>query len=92
MEELKMLVNFTEIILEDMFDEIIHRFPDFCSCDTCKEDVLCMALNKIPAMYYTSAAGRAYEKLLEYKTQFKVEVMYVLISSIQAVQRNPRCK
>lgn len=87
-----MLVNQTEAIVKDVYDEIVNGFPNYCKCDRCREDVFCLALNKLPAKYTTNSGKKAYTSLLENEQQFKVEVMRVLITAIQIVENNPRCK
>ena len=87
-----MIFNFTEIIVEEIYNEIIHSFPHACTCEECKNDVFCIALNRLQPMYATSSTGRAYSKLMEYEPQFKVEVFKALTSAIETVAASPRCQ
>lgn len=85
-----MLVNYMECIVEELYHEMIKCFPEYCACDLCKEDAICLALNKLPPLYNTTSEGHAYARLRELQTQFKVEAMQVVANAIQQVGRHPR--
>lgn len=87
-----MLVNYMESIVEDVYEDIVKGFPNFCNCEICRADVICMALNKLPPVYNTTSQGQAYAKLMEHNPQFKVQAMQAVGSAIQKVIQNPRHK
>lgn len=87
-----MLVNYTEVIVSDVYNDIANSSPYYCRCERCKEDVLCLTLNKLPVKYTIDSGKKAYARLLENEQQFKIEVMQVLVSATQTVVKNPRCK
>lgn len=85
-----MIDNYMEIFVKDIYDEVIKGYPSFCNCKVCKEDVICMALNKLPPMYNTTPMGQVYGKLTEIKIQFRVQVILELGKAIEKVSKNPR--
>jgi competence protein ComFB len=85
-----MLINQMEKIVEEIYQELIKKFPEYCTCEQCKSDVFCMALNKLPPMYNTTSTGQAYGKLMGVNPQFKVEAMQIVGSAIQQVGDYPR--
>ena len=85
-----MSYNYMEIIVKDIYDNIIKSYPDCCNCEICKADVMCMALNELPPMYNTTPIGQAYGKLLEIQIQFKAEVIQAVGRAIEIISKNPR--
>lgn len=82
--------NYMEFIVKDIYDEVIKSYPEFCNCEICREDVICMALNELPPMYNTTPIGQAYGKLSEVKIQFRVQVIQEVGKAIEKISKNPR--
>lgn len=79
-----------EVIIKDMYKNVVKKYPNFCNCKVCEEDVICMALNELPTMYNTSSVGQVYGKLMELQPQLKVQVIQALVKAIEIVHENPR--
>jgi hypothetical protein len=50
-----MIHNLVEEHVRDSYDGVVKRFPDFCGCFICREDVYVYALNRILARYVTTS-------------------------------------
>lgn len=84
------MINHTETVVRDTYQELLVYFPYHCPCMICEEDVLCLALNDLPPVYTTTAMGHAYAKLSEMQTEFKVRVVQAVSKALEAVHNNPR--
>jgi Late competence development protein ComFB len=49
--------NLVESHVIAAYDAMRPHFPEFCGCETCREDALVFALNRIPARYVSSPTG-----------------------------------
>lgn len=79
-----------EIIVEDIYKDVIKGFPTYCNCAICEADVICMVLNELPPMYNTTSLGQAYAKLSEIQPEFKVHVIQAVGRALENVNKKPR--
>ncbi|WP_321401817.1 late competence development ComFB family protein [Maridesulfovibrio sp.] len=55
------IVNLAEEVVFEELKALIERAEiEFCQCDKCLFDIVCVVLNKIPSMYSSSIADRTY--------------------------------
>lgn len=85
-----MIKNFVEHYVESEYQSIIKQYQQFCDCDKCKNDALCIALNHLPTMYNTGEIGALYQKLNELNPQFKIKVTGIVIESMMTVLKSNR--
>jgi len=86
----EVIENYMELMVKEIYHDLLKSYPSFCNCETCQEDVLCMALNELPAMYNTTSTGLVYAKLTEMQPQFKVQAIQAVSRAIEKVQASPR--
>jgi competence protein ComFB len=82
-----------EKIVDDYLEEKARKFPQYCFCDICKDDMKALALNKLSPKYVASPEGEAISrssKLLN--SQSKTDVEVAVTSSIEYVGNHPRHK
>lgn len=84
------LKNHVESIVWSLLDEVLSRWPEMCKCETCKYDVVALALNQLPPRYVVREAGEVYAKTQELEIQYRVDVIAALTKAIQKVMANPR--
>ncbi len=51
--------NAVEVLACRMLEQKLGGCPEICQCQQCVEDMYCLALNRVPALYYHSASSFA---------------------------------
>ena len=85
-----MIRNLVEEHVREAYQGIKKRFPEFCGCDLCREDVLVFALNRVPPRYVTSHKGKAVSEVNLDKEQNRAVIDVALIEGIRRVTESPR--
>ncbi|WP_066637348.1 late competence development ComFB family protein [Desulfolucanica intricata] len=89
-----MLINYTEVVVKEMLDEVITNYvinkSSICTCKLCLEDIMAYALNKLPPHYISSEAGAVIVKAAFNNTTNKQQVISALVEAIYNVGNNPR--
>ena len=86
-----MIHNLVEEHVRDSYDGVVKRFPDFCGCFICREDVYVYALNRIPPRYVTTQQGLAVTEVKLEKDQERAVIDVAVIDGIRRVTLMPRC-
>jgi competence protein ComFB len=86
-----MIRNLVEDHARDCYATIVRRFPDFCGCDVCREDVLVYALNRVGPRYVTSTKGHAVTDVALEREQDRVVIDVALLEGLRKVGAAPRC-
>lgn len=84
------LINTMEQAVIAQLEEIQDRFPNICFCERCRNDILALALNRLPPRYIVSEKGRVYAQTAELRQQYCTDITVALIQAITTVQANPR--
>ncbi|MGG3804428.1 late competence development ComFB family protein [Metabacillus fastidiosus] len=87
-----MVINAMEKIMRDLFSEYEHKLQMKCTCESCKEDVLAMVLNKVPPKYVTNEEKVMYIKASYVDKQEMTTLLVKLIECAKLVSDNPYCK
>jgi hypothetical protein len=56
---LERIRNAVEVLACRMFERKLERIPEICHCQQCIEDMYCIALNRVPSLYYHSTSSFA---------------------------------
>lgn len=80
--------NIMEDIVAKRLDELLEDY-DCCKCEDCKNDMMAIALNLLPAKYVNSLSGQLIAKLNETKRQNSVDVDCAITKAIEIVSSNP---
>jgi competence protein ComFB len=83
--------NLVEAAVTAAYEGIRPRFPEFCGCATCREDVLVYALNRLPPRYVSSTTGSAVTGVNLEGDQERAKIEVTVIDGIRQVDRSPRC-
>ena len=88
-----MLKNYTEIAVEEVFEEVLARFrqekPDMCTCHRCKEDIRALALNRLPPRYVATDKGEILTKVAFDLVGGKAHIIAVLWDAMEQVYNKP---
>lgn len=56
-----LLKNFTEIAVKELLPDVLEKYsknyPGLCTCEKCLEDVMAIALNRLPPRYVSTDKG-----------------------------------
>lgn len=86
-----MIRNLIEERVQEAYEGVARRFPKFCGCEVCREDVLVFALNRVPPRYVTTLKGQSVTKVKLEKEQERAPIDVALIEGIRRVSESPRC-
>ena len=83
------LINIAEILAREKITLVMERMK-VCTCKTCMNDVLALALNSLPTKYVTTDAGKQYFQLDVYKKQYETDILAALTKACVRVKATPR--
>jgi len=83
------LVNIAEILAREKLALVMERMK-VCTCRTCTNDVLALALNSLPTKYVTTDAGKQYFQLDVYKKQYETDILAAITKACVRVKASPR--
>ena len=87
-----MIHNLVEEHVRDSYDGVVKRFPEFCGCFICREDVYVFALNRLTPRYVTTQAGLAVTEVKLERDQERAVIDVAVIDGIRRVGATPRCE
>ncbi len=73
------------------YDSMRPHFPDFCGCETCREDALVYTLNRIPARYVATPTGSVVTEINLEKGQSRAAIEVAMMDALRKVSLEPRC-
>lgn len=82
------LINLME---ETVLNKIDQLLPDteYCKCDKCRMDMATYALNRLPAQYVQSIAGKVFYQFVSSQVQNDIEVTVAVSNAIEVVGKAP---
>jgi competence protein ComFB len=83
--------NLAEDHVQASYDSLRPRFPDFCGCDVCRDDVMVYALNRVPARYVSSQQGTVITEVNLEKDQSRAPIDVVMMDALRRIALSPRC-
>ena len=86
-----MIQNLVEPRVQESYNSLVSRFPDFCGCAACREDVLVYALNRLPPRYVTSVEGQSVSEVALGSHQDRTMIDVAVMDGIRRVAKAPRC-
>ena len=86
-----MIHNLVEDHVVAAYDAMRPHFPDFCGCETCREDALVYTLNRIPARYVSTPTGSAVTEMNLEKGQNRAAIEVAMMDSLRKISLAPRC-
>lgn len=91
-----MLKNYTEVAVAEVYEEVLEQLrkqnPNICDCERCREDVMAVALNRLPPRYIATDKGEIFTKVSFSRVGGKAEIIASLIHGFELVGKQPRHK
>ena len=82
--------NLVRGIAEELLPSVLHRLEVEDTPEN-REDILALALNKLPTKYVTTGEGKMYSQIIEnYKVQYETDVLASLTRAAITVKSKPR--
>ncbi|MCY0874850.1 MAG: late competence development ComFB family protein [Firmicutes bacterium] len=85
-----MVVNVMEEIARNALQDIFEDGYTGCMCEVCQNDILAIALNRLPPQYSSRQTGEAYIKARLFADQWKVDVLRELTHAADIVSKSTR--
>jgi len=85
----KITVNFVEMIVRDKLDSVLDKFK-CCKCQSCKNDIVVIALNNLPVCYYSGNKSEIEEALREFKNSNNIDIVSEIIKAIISVRKKEK--
>ena len=67
------------------------HFPEFCSCDLCREDALVFTLNRVPPRYVATRTGSVVTGINLEKEQSRAAIEVAMMEAMRKIALAPRC-
>ncbi|MDK2823275.1 MAG: competence protein ComFB [Clostridia bacterium] len=87
---MKKPVNLTELLVSQLVEEQCKKRSDVCFCDTCKADIMAMALNHLPPRYVNTDKGELFVRTGVLNSQLSTDLLVEVSKAIEHVSKNPR--
>ncbi|GEA18084.1 MAG: competence protein ComFB [Moorella sp. (in: firmicutes)] len=84
------LKNYMEDCVWELLDQVLDQEPQACRCDTCRLDIVALALNQLPPRYAVREKGAIYSKLAMLEAQHRADIYRALTQAIMKVKEAPR--
>ncbi|MDR6551190.1 late competence development ComFB family protein [Paenibacillus qinlingensis] len=82
------IVNAMETVVTQLFEEFRKNYELKCVCLTCQQDILAIALNRLPPRYTSSEKGHLYVKGEFTDRQLQSDVMRELMEASTFVEHH----
>ena len=86
-----MIHNLVEEHAHAAYEPLRARFPEFCGCDMCRDDVLVYTLNRLPARYVSSPHGSVITEVNLEKDQNRAAIDVAMMDGLRKISLAPRC-
>lgn len=71
-------------------DDILAKYPEICQCETCKLDIVALALNQLTPHYIVREQGELYSRIKNLDTQYQIDVCMAITKAVELVKNSPR--
>ena len=82
--------NTMEEFVKHNLDTILRMYPDCCSCDKCREDIMALALNHLPPQYVSTDKGDLFARISSMDPVDKAFISQEIAKAIQIGHEVPR--
>ena len=86
-----MIRNVGEDHVSAAYQTLRGKFPDFCGCDLCRDDVLVFTLNRIPPRYVSSLTGSVVTEINLDRDQNRAAIDVAMMEALRRISLAPRC-
>lgn len=84
------LKNLMEDVVLEKLEQVLKQYPACCQCDQCRRDIAMIALNHLPARYFSTEKGEILSLVQIVSQEFEAEVIQKIVEAIKIVNAHPR--
>ena len=84
------LKNYMEDIVAQKLEAILKQYPDCCSCEKCRRDIMSLALNHLPPRYISTDKGNLYARIELLSIAYDSDIVEKIAKAIAVVSKTPR--
>lgn len=81
--------NIMEKMVEDKMEEMLPKL-ECCTCDICRTDILCYALNRLKPKYVSTEQGELLSRVDSISIPYEASIMTEIVAGVEIVKKNPR--
>ena len=81
--------NIMEAMVERKLDQMLPQL-DVCTCEICRTDMLCYALNRLKPKYVATSQGELLSKIDSMSSTFDIAIITQITQAAQVVKEFPR--
>ena len=81
--------NLMEDMVERKFKQMAPQL-NCCTCDICRTDIMCYALNRLKPKYVATSQGELLSRIDSLSATFDIAIMTELTTGAEIVRKNPR--
>ena len=81
--------NLMEDMVERKFEQMAPKL-NCCTCDICRTDIMCFALNRLKPKYVATSQGELLSRIDSLSSTFDIAIMTEITSGAEIVRQNPR--
>lgn len=81
-------INIMEELILLEYESLVERIG-VCNCKRCRNDIIAIALNKLPPKYVVTKRGYLISKLATYRTQYHTDVVSTITGACLRVKKYP---
>ena len=85
----KITVNFVELLVKDKLENVLKKFK-CCKCQSCINDIIVIALENLPEVYFSGNKKEIEEALNEFKNSNNIDVVTNIIKAIILVRKKAK--
>jgi len=81
--------NLMEDMVERKFEKLLPSLK-CCTCDICRTDIMCYALNRLKPKYVATSQGELLSRIDSLSATFDIAIVTELTAGAEIVKKNPR--
>ena len=84
------IVNVMEEMVRNKLNERLEK-TDCCKCEKCVDDMMAIALNRLPSKYVSTPRGELFSRVgSSLEKQNSLDIEFAVVSAIEFVSNHPR--
>ena len=85
------MINALEELVRATHDQLLQKYPEFCTCTRCRDDVASFALNQAKPRYVVGdPLGAAVTRVALSQDSAKAEIAVLVYEAMRKVAHQPR--
>ena len=84
----KLVENIMEKVVEDKLNKMLPSL-NCCTCNICRTDIMCYALNRIKPKYVSTDQGALLSRVDSVSITYGTAVMTEIAAGVEIVRKNP---